>query len=241
MESVLSSPAPLTSDARPLIETRKLSRLDLRSGAPLLQPVDFTLSGGERVAITGSSGSGKSVFLRTLALLDAPDSGEVLWRNEAVDHAQIPLYRSRVCYIAQRPALVDGSVEDNLRFPYGLNIFKQQTFDLEKVKGLLRQAGKPDSFLLKTAGDLSGGEAQVVSLIRAIQLDPQVILLDEPTAALDPQSSRDVETLVDTWFQGSTVPTRAYIWVSHDHDQARRMSNIRLEMHAGMLTAMGDA
>ncbi len=234
----MSSPdstGPLTTQ---LVETRALSRMDQNNAVQLLHPVNFTLSGGDRVAITGSSGSGKSVFLRTLALLDAPGSGEVVWRNHPVVAAQIPAYRSRVCYIAQRPALVDGTVEDNLRFPYSLNIFKQQTFDIEKARGLLRQAGKPESFLLKTAEDLSGGEAQVVSLIRAIQLDPEVMLLDEPTAALDPQSSRAVEALVDTWFASGTAATRAYIWVSHDHDQAQRMSNIRFEMHAGVLTAM---
>jgi putative ABC transport system ATP-binding protein len=202
--------------------------------------VNFILNGGERVAITGSSGSGKSVFLRTLALLDAPGSGEVVWHDQPVVAAQIPAYRSRVCYIAQRPAMMDGTVEDNLRFPYSLNIFKQQKFDIDRVKDLLRQVGKPENFLLKSADDLSGGEAQVVALIRTIQLDPEVLLLDEPTAALDPQSSRDVEALVNTWFANVPAQTRAYIWVSHDLDQAQRMSNIRLEMHAGVLSAIGN-
>ncbi|WP_095095486.1 ATP-binding cassette domain-containing protein [Pseudomonas sp. Irchel 3A5] len=214
--------------------------MDQNSAAYLLYPVNFTLSGGDRVAITGSSGSGKSVFLRTLALLDAPGSGQVVWHDQPVQAAQIPGYRSKVCYIAQRPSMMEGTVEDNLRFPYSLNIFKQQKFDIEKVKDLLRQVGKPENFLLKTADDLSGGEAQVVSLIRAIQLDPEVMLLDEPTAALDPQSSSHVEKLVNTWFNGGAASTRAYIWVSHDLDQAQRMSNIRLEMHAGVLTAMGN-
>jgi putative ABC transport system ATP-binding protein len=224
-----------------LVESRALSRVDQRGTTQLLHPTDFRLSGGDRVVITGTSGSGKSVFLRTLALLDSPSSGDVLWRNQTITHPNIPLYRSCISYLAQRPSLVEGTVEDNLRFPYGLNVFKQQHFDVEKAKTLLRQAGKSDSFLLKIATELSGGESQVVSLIRSIQLDPQVILLDEPTAALDPQSSRDVETLVNTWFESGDAGTRAYIWVSHDEDQAQRMSNIRLEMHAGVLTALGKS
>lgn len=236
----MSSPASLGTHRLTLIETSGLSRQDQNGAFQLLHPVDFILSGGDRVAITGSSGSGKSVFLRTLALLDAPDSGEVIWHDQAVKAAQIPFYRSQVCYLAQRPSLMDGTVEDNLRFPYSLNIFKQKKFDAEKVKALLRQAGKPESFLLKAADDLSGGEAQVVALVRAIQLEPEVILLDEPTAALDPQSSRDVETLVNTWFNGGVASTRAYIWVSHDLDQAQRMSNLRFEMHAGVLSTMGN-
>lgn len=234
----MSSPAPPVTHATGLLSTRALSRLDQRGAVQLLHPVDFILNPGARLAITGSSGSGKSVFLRTLALLDAPSGGEVLWRNQAITHSQIPHYRSHVCYIAQRPCMIDGSVEDNLRFPYSLNIYKQRQFNLEKVKSLLRQAGKQDSFLLKAADDLSGGESQVVSLIRAIALDPQVLLLDEPTAALDPQSSREVEALVTAWFEGGKTAPRAFIWVSHDHDQAQRMSNSRFEMQAGVLTAM---
>lgn len=221
-----------------LIEARTLSRLDPHGSVQLLKPTDFKLRGGDRVAITGSSGSGKSVFLRTLALLDAPSSGEIRWRNQPVSNPQIPHYRSRICYIAQRPALLDGTVEDNLRFPYSLKTLSHQRFDVQRACNLLKQAGKPESFLQKTASDLSGGESQVVSLIRAIQLDPQVLLLDEPTAALDPQSSREVESLVSGWIE-SEGPSRAYIWVSHDHEQARRMSNIRLQMHAGVLSDAG--
>jgi putative ABC transport system ATP-binding protein len=222
-------------ETTPLLETKALSRMDHQGAIQLLKPTHFTLNGGDQVVITGSSGSGKSLFLRTLALLDAPSAGEVLWRDQPVTSARIPLYRSRVCYIAQKPSLIDGTVEDNLRFPYSLGSFKHLRFDGDAVKTLLRNAGKDEAFLQKWAGDLSGGESQVVSLIRTLQLDPEVMLLDEPTAALDPQSSRDVEALVNTWFFRDPPATRAYIWVSHDPDQARRMSSIRLEMHAGVL------
>lgn len=233
---------PFALDQPPpsLIETRKLSRLDQAGRSPLLHATDFMLRGGDKVAITGPSGSGKSVFLRTLALLEAPDSGEVLWRNQVVTSALIPRYRSRAIYIAQRPALMEGNVEDNLRFPYSLEVFKEQVFDIDQAIRMLHEAGKPTSFMNKMASDLSGGESQVISLIRALLLDPQVLLLDEPTAALDPKSSREVESLVDTWFTSGPPGTRACIWVTHDHEQARRMSTLRLQMHAGVLTPEGD-
>jgi len=217
-----------------LIETRALTRMDERRQVPLLQPTDFSLKRADRVSITGTSGSGKSVFLRALALLDAPSSGQVLWNGQPISNAQIPHYRSHISYLSQRPALIDGTVEDNLRFPFSLKTLRQRHFEPAAVIALLGHAGKSPDFLAKNAGDLSGGEAQVMSLIRTLQLNPEVLLLDEPTAALDPASSREVEALIDAWFAADNA--RAYIWVSHDLDQARRMSDIHLHMSAGVLS-----
>ena len=217
-----------------LIQTRALTRVDERRQVALLQPTDFTLHAGDRVSITGSSGSGKSVFLRALALLDTPTSGQMLWNGQPIANAQIPHYRSHISYLSQRPALLEGTVEDNLRFPFSLKTLRKRHFDRASVITLLEHAGKAPDFLAKHALDLSGGESQVVSLIRTLQLDPEVLLLDEPTAALDPASSRDVEALIDAWFAADNA--RAYVWVSHDLDQARRMSAIHLHMSAGVLS-----
>lgn len=217
-----------------LIETHALTRRDERRQTLLLQPTDFSLNRADRVSITGSSGSGKSVFLRALALLDAPTSGQVLWNGQPIANTEIPHYRSHISYLSQRPALVEGTVEDNLRFPFSLKTLRQRRFDLAAVTALLEHAGKTQEFLGKNAADLSGGEAQVASLIRTLQLNPEVLLLDEPTAALDPTSSRDVEALINAWFGADS--DRAYIWVSHDLEQARRMSEIHLQMSAGVLS-----
>ena len=217
-----------------LIETRALTRMDERRHVALLQPTDFTLNATDRVSITGSSGSGKSVFLRALALLDAPTSGQVLWNHRPIANADIPEYRSRICYLSQRPALIDGTVLDNLRFPFSLKSLRKRHFELATVTALLQHAGKSPDFLAKNASDLSGGESQVVALIRSLQLKPEVLLLDEPTAALDPASSRDVEALITAWYAADNA--RAYVWVSHDLDQAQRMSALHLHMTAGALS-----
>lgn len=218
-----------------LIEARALTRVADDGAHVLLQPTHFALCKGDHVAITGSSGSGKSVFLRTLALLDGATSGEVLWHGKPIAGAQVPRYRNRICYLSQRPALLEGTVEDNLRFPYTLKASRHLQFSVDKVRGLLDRAGKGSGFLAKTAGDLSGGEAQVVSLIRTLQLDPDVLLLDEPTAALDPTSAREIECLIQTWFDADAAQERAFIWVSHDLEQARRMAGSHWTMSAGVL------
>ena len=217
-----------------LLEARQLSRVDPSSRATLLAPTDFTLRAGERVALVGPSGSGKSVLLRTLALLDAPSAGEVLWLGQPISAAQIPHFRARACYLAQRAALVDGSVLHNLQLPFTLRHNRQFSFDLGTATRLLDMAGKPRAFFDKAGADLSGGEAQVVALVRALLLAPQVMLFDEPTSALDPHSVAAVEALVMHWFAGAPAE-RACVWITHDHQQAQRISTRTLTMRQGTL------
>nr|WP_317135387.1 ATP-binding cassette domain-containing protein [Pseudomonas oryziphila] len=231
------SSRPSPSERMPaLVEARQLGRTNATGQAPLLAPADFSLCAGDRVAISGQSGAGKSVFLRLLALLDSPSSGEIIWMGSPVTAQAITRYRSCVCYLAQRPALVDGSVRDNLQLPFTLKALRPRTFDIDAANQLLGLAGKPKAFVDKAASDLSGGEAQIVALIRVLLMQPQVILFDEPTSALDPQSAAAVETLVMNWFNAANQQ-RAYVWVSHDHAQAQRMSSRQLTLQQGTLLA----
>lgn len=197
---------------------------------------EFALAQNTRIAITGPSGSGKSVFLRALALLDSQATGEIAWQGMPVRAEMIPHYRTCVCYVPQKAAFVDGTVEDNLRLPFTLKSLQGRSYDVQAVHRLLEQAGKAPAFLEKNTADLSGGEAQIAALVRALQLAPQVMLFDEPTAALDPHSAAAVEGLVQAWFVEG-AGERAYVWVSHDYQQAERMSTQRLYMHQGALSA----
>lgn len=217
-----------------IIQARNLTRKHQAREFTLLAPTDFSLLAGSQLAITGPSGSGKSVFLRTLALLDMPSAGQVFWNGHQVQGGMIPQYRSRVCYVSQKAAVTDGSVEDNLRFPFALKHHRHRNFSKEFASCLLEKAGKDGSFLSKRAAELSGGELQVMALVRILQLEPEVMLLDEPTSALDPASATAVENLVMDWFALKSA-SRAYIWVSHDPAQVVRVAARYLKMDKGVL------
>ena len=225
----------ITRSSAPLVAAQRIARGDAARAQVLLQPTDLALDAGDRVALTGPSGSGKSVLLRALALLDPLDGGQVQWRGRPVTRARIPAFRRHVAYVRQRAALLDGSVEDNLRYPYSLAVYRDAAFDAARARTLFARAGRGADFLARDASELSGGEAQIVALVRVLQLDPDVLLLDEPTASLDPESVRAIEALVAEWFERS-VTARATVWVSHDPAQALRVGKRQLTMRAGVLS-----
>lgn len=223
------------SDRDVLLEARGVGRLRGADGGWLLEDVSLSLRAGDRLGLAGPSGGGKTLLLRALALLDPVDTGAILWRGQPVRAADIPNFRRQAIYLHQRPALFEGSVEDNLRLPFTLQVYRNRSFDRARVLGLLASLGRDTTFLAKAHGDLSGGESQVVGLVRVLQLDPTVLLLDEPTAALDPATARAAEALVERW-RDQAPAARAYVWVSHDSEQGRRVTARRYRMDAGRLT-----
>ncbi|MDP7014719.1 MAG: ATP-binding cassette domain-containing protein [Pirellulaceae bacterium] len=201
----------------------------------LFQDISFSVHAGDRSALVGPTGSGKTLLLRSLAMLDPLDTGGIRWQGEAVRGNEIPKFRSRVIYLQQRPPLVDGTVEDNLSQPFSLGAHQDKQFNRGRIVDLLESLGRGEPFLAKQQRDLSGGEAQLTALLRAIQLDPNILLLDEPTAALDAEAANMVETLVENWLN-QQLDRRATVWVTHDHLQARRVSTSISQIRGGQLS-----
>ena len=137
------------------------------------------------MAVCGPSGAGKTLLLRALALLDPLDSGEILWTGRPVARDQVPRFRREAIYLHQRSAVLEDNVEAALRQPFSLRVYRQRQFDRDRAVSFLEQLGRDEAFLAKRVRDLSGGEMQITALVRALQLDPTVLLLDEPTSALD--------------------------------------------------------
>ncbi len=217
---------------KPLLKACGLGRRKPGGEDWLLRGVCVAVRPGDRLALTGPSGSGKTVLLRALALLDAHDEGSIEWNGRSLIGEAIPAFRKQVVYLHQRPALFQGTVEDNLRYPFTLKSHRGQRFERERVTCILETLNRDDAFLEKSSSDLSGGEAQIVALIRCLQLDPVMLLLDEPTASLDNATAKSAEELLYRW-QYEASGERGFIWVTHDLEQAKRMSARRLQMHLG--------
>lgn len=218
----------------PLLEACRVGRRDGADGVELLSDVSLSLRAGDRLGLAGPSGAGKTVLLRALARLDPLSSGDVFWHGGPVHGHDVPAFRAQVIYLHQRPVLVEGSVETNLRLPFRLRRHHDQTFDRQRIVDWLARLDRDESFLAKRHHDLSGGEAQLTGLLRALQLDPKILLLDEPTAALDRHTATLGEGLLAEWLT-DRPDERAYVWVSHDTHQTERMCDTIIHMLGGIV------
>jgi len=221
-----------------LLEARNIARRHPGEPRWLLQQVSVELHAGGRLAVQGPSGSGKTLLLRSLAMLDPVDEGDVFWQGRTLRPAEIPSFRSSAIYLHQRAALLGEVVGVALRRPFTLAVHRHRQFDRRRIVDLLDQLGRDESFLEQRVSDLSGGEIQIAALLRAIQLDPAVLLLDEPTAALDPHTATTVEQLFGRWL-AERPDERAMIWVTHDVAQAQRVAETTLRMEGGRIVDSG--
>jgi putative ABC transport system ATP-binding protein len=194
----------------------------------LWQALNLEIYPGDRIAIKGASGVGKSLLLRTIAGLEPLQTGQILFQGQSLAMLSMPDYRAKVMYLHQRPALLEGTVEDNLKVPFQLKIHRQQRYNRDLILTYLTQLDRPISFLETPSQALSGGEMQIVALLRSLQLSPQILLQDEPTASLDDQTTLQVEFLLTQW--QAADPQRILIWVSHNVVQLKRVCDRWMEL-----------
>ena len=178
---------------------------------PWFERRDLTLEAGEVAVLSGPSGSGKSLFLRALADLDPVEGGTVSLAGEERAGMPSAAWRQRVLYVHPGGVRLTGSVRDNLERVAKLRRIGVR--DLPTVDGLDPGAD---------ARQLSSGEAQRLALERALLASPRVLLLDEPTAALDAERAAAVEARLCEWVVAGSEP-RAILWVSHDASLAERL------------------
>jgi putative ABC transport system ATP-binding protein len=202
-----------------------------RGDRTVLSDIDATVPPGA-TAVVGPSGSGKSTLLRLLNRLADPDRGEILYRGEPLSERDPLALRREVSLVPQLPALMPGTVEVNLAVAARL---AGRGLDAGES---LRHAGLDPSFAARDVGRLSVGEQQRVMLARALAQEPSVLLLDEPTAALDEASRDAVERTLRRLREELGL---ALVLVSHDPAQARRLGDWIVRLEAGRVRHCGPA
>ena len=203
-----------------LFELREVG-LD-RGGRAVLDSFDASIPEGA-TAIVGPSGVGKSTLLRLLNRLADPDRGAISYRGRPITGYEPLALRREVSLVPQLPALLQGTVESNLRYAADL---AGEPLEVEET---LRRAGLDPTFADRDVAKLSVGEQQRAMLARALAQRPAVLLLDEPTSALDHAARDAVEATLARLRAESNL---SLVLVSHDPEQARRLGDRVLEMPA---------
>ncbi len=171
---------------------------------------------GEVLVVRGPSGAGKSTLFRVLARLQPCLSGEVFLKGENWLKIQGTTWRVMVHYLAQKASLFDGTVADNLLKPFETRMIKdKKKFDLNLAKAVMDELLLTPDLWEQDARTLSGGEASRLAFVRALLIDPNVLLLDEPTAALDEKSRKAFYRVLSKWL---IKPNRAALLISHNDD-----------------------
>ena len=184
-----------------------------------------SLKAGQILSVKGASGSGKSTLLRMLARIIKAESGDVYWRGRHWFTIAPGTWRCGVHYVAQKPVMFGGTVEENFRLPFTLREIKERAaFSPLLCEQYMQNLGLPLDLLRQPAQTLSGGEAARVALIRALMIEPEVLLLDEPGAYLDSDSRSLLIHLLADWVQSKAE--RAIVMVSHNDDNLDSLDNI---------------
>lgn len=216
-----------------MVSIYKLESVSKSYGAVrALDSVDLDVAEGECLGVIGQSGAGKTTLLKVLAGLLEPTAGSVLFRGERITASRTPDMRKRTTMIFQSPLFLKGDVYTNMAYGLRLRGATEDSIE-EKVEECLDRVRLP-GYGTRDARSLSGGEQQRVALARALVLDPEVLLLDEPTSNLDSPNAKMVSMIIDEESEGRTV-----VVSTHDLDLIRRLTTRTVHMSGGRVTEEG--
>lgn len=201
--------------------------------AEILKEINLRVMRGEVMALIGPTGSGKTTLLRLINLLERPSSGQIMIEGQditAISERDTVPVRRRMAMVFQKPVMFKADVESNVSF--GLRM--RGKVDSRRVREALAAVGL-SGYEKRDANTLSGGEMQRIALARALILEPELLLLDEPTANLDPKSVDAIDRLLESLAKGRTT----VILATHNMHEALRLADRVAVLQEGRLTANG--
>lgn len=201
---------------------------------PILKGINAKVMKGEFITIIGPSGSGKSTLLSLFNRLTDPDKGNIHYSNRPIKDYNVLEIRKRIGMAFQQPFMVKGTVYDNLLL--GPKLHKQQN-DQQDLKRLLLQMGLSEEILSQNASSLSGGQKQKVALARLLLNEPEVLLLDEVTASLDPTSTMEIEAYIKKLHVEKKITV---LWITHNMEQAERIGEYTWVINDGKIVEQGE-
>jgi phospholipid/cholesterol/gamma-HCH transport system ATP-binding protein len=205
----------------------------------VLKGVEINVAKSEILCVLGKSGTGKSVLLRLLIGLEKPDSGSILINGQEITQLETgPLndMRRKIGFLFQEGALYDSlTIAENVAFPLKRNTKLSDSERTEKVRTLLQSVGL-DKDLEKMPSEISGGMRKRVGLARALALDPEIMLFDEPTAGLDPITAAEIGELIKKLRDERKTTS---IVVTHDMHAAHYYSDRLVMLKEGMVLVAG--
>ncbi|MFQ4143266.1 ATP-binding cassette domain-containing protein [Chlorogloeopsis sp. ULAP02] len=209
-----------------------------QQGYPILQDISFEVFEGDRIAIVGPSGAGKTHLLRLLNRLSEPTSGKIYVDNQ--EYHQIPVLqlRSQVTLVPQESKLLGMTVKEALAYPLVLRGLPKQIIQ-QRVSNWTEQLHIPDDWLGRTEVQLSAGQRQLVAIARALTIQPQILLLDEPTSALDAGTTSHLMHILTQLAQSSHKTT--ILMVNHQLDIAQMFCTRLLHLVQGRLLSNQSA
>lgn len=205
----------------------------------VLERLDLDVARGETVTVLGRSGTGKSVLLKLIMGLQKPDRGHVAINGEeitALSLDELNRVRKTVGFLFQQAALYDSlTVEENVAFPLRRHRLMKDEERRDRVRELLARVDMQEASE-KMPGDLSGGMKKRVGLARALALDPEIMLLDEPTAGLDPITASEINQLIRELQEERQMSS---IVVTHDMRSVKKVADRIALLHEGNIIFEG--